>query len=283
MVIPVVSIDLVVVRVPDDGGQRAELTEVVLGELDDLGVLVVPGEDDDHAVDRSRRLLVVLVDRAVAIRVHGSGNVGARGADVEDALVLQHRLDGPLVLEAGDGLESRRRVLVGVGGRVGRLLEDVDLLRQDDVDRITRGDEEVEPRRAVDLEGDRLLPGLEECGDVEAPGPWSPAPIASPLTCEPAGTANSAGCPDTWDTLESPVPITAAGSTSCSSTLSGVTGSPMSMSSVATSTVTVVGSSGRAGSDGWLSRTTIATKARTASRTPTRMTRRFDRFTNVPL
>ena len=33
----------------------------------------------------------------------------------------------------------------------------------------------------------------------------------------------------------------------------------------------------------WFSRITMATKARTASRTPTRMTRRFDRFTNIPL
>ena len=34
---------------------------------------------------------------------------------------------------------------------------------------------------------------------------------------------------------------------------------------------------------GWLSRITIATKASTASSTPTRMTRRFDRFTRGPL
>ena len=116
----------------------------------------------------------------------------ARVTHVEDALVLQDGLDRPLVLEAGDGLEPRRRRLVRVGGRVGRLLEDADLLAHDDVDVVASRDEEVEAGDAVHLEGDRLLAGFELRGDVDDRA-WPPSPTASPLTCVPSGIAMSAG------------------------------------------------------------------------------------------
>ena len=140
-------------------------------------------------------------------------------------------------------LEARRRRLVRVGGRVGRLLEDADLLRQDDVDRIARGDQEVETRRAVDLEGDRLLSGVELRGDVDAV-PGRRCPTTSPLTWAPAGTAISAGWPWSCEGLVSAVPSDGTrGALPPPRTLSGVTGSARSMSSVATRTVSVVGSS----------------------------------------
>ena len=72
----------------------------------------------------------------------------------------------------------------------------------------------------------------------------SPMPIASAVTCEPSGIAKSAGWPDTADVDASGVPCTASGSTSSSSTLAGVTSSPMSMSSVATRTVWRTSSAG---------------------------------------
>ena len=65
-------------------------------------------------------------------------------------------------------------------------------------------------------------------------------------------------------------------------TLSGVTGSPILMSSFAMSTVTVEGDAEVPPPfPGLWSTMMIPTTARIASRTPTKMTRRFDRFTNV--
>ena len=149
--------------------------------LIDLGVLVGAGEDDDHAVDDGLGRRVVLVDHAVAVRVRRRLRLhGARVAHVQDALVLEDCLDRPLVLEAGDRLEARRRILVRVGGRVGRLLEDADLLRQDDVDRVAGGDEEVEAGHPVDLEGDRLLARVEHGRDVDAAACRVRSPRRSP-------------------------------------------------------------------------------------------------------
>ena len=106
-------LDRIVVRVTDDGRQRTLLAEGVLGELDHLGVLGRAGEDDDHAVDDGLlRLDVLVIHDAVAVAVDRLLLLGARRAHVDDALVLEHGLDGPLVLEAGDGLEARGRVLV---------------------------------------------------------------------------------------------------------------------------------------------------------------------------
>ena len=81
----------------------------VLGELDHLGVLIVSGEDDDHGLDRLfSALRVVLVDHPVAIRVLAAPAQWPRVADVQDALVLEDRLDACAGPRARDRLESRR-------------------------------------------------------------------------------------------------------------------------------------------------------------------------------
>ena len=152
----------------------------------------------------------------------GPARLRARVAHVEDALVLQDRLDRPLVLEAGDGLEARRRILVGVGGRVGRLLEDADLLREDDVDRVAGGDEEVEAGDAVDLEGDRLLAWVEQGGDVDAALVAEADHLGAHLRARRGWRRAPAGPELRWRSRDA-VPMTASGWTSCGSTLSGVT------------------------------------------------------------
>ena len=108
-----------------------------------------------------------------------------------------------------------------------------------------------------------------------------PPPIASRVTWLPFGIANRAGCPLTWDFAPRRVAFAADESTCCSSTLSGVTGSPILMSWFATSTVTFASAGFVVGPEVLFSRMTMPTNARIASRTPTKMTRRFDRFTNV--
>ena len=142
---------------------------IALRELDDLGVLIGSGEDDDHAVDH-RLCRLIRIGHAVAVGIDGLGLNGAGAADVEDPLVLQDRLDRSLILEAGDDLEPRRRRLVRVGGRVCRLLEDVHLAGEQDVDVIAGLDEEVEAGDAIHLECDRLLTRLELRGDVDVDG-----------------------------------------------------------------------------------------------------------------
>ena len=93
-------------------------------------------------------------------------------------------------------------------------------------------DEEVEAGDPVDLEGDRLLPWLQ----TVAP---APSPTASRLTCCPLATGKRAGEPVSCDVSAKRVPETASGSTSLTSTLSGVTESPMAISALATRTGTV--------------------------------------------
>jgi hypothetical protein len=139
--------------VANDGAQESDLGQVALCELDYLGVLVSPGEDDDDAVDHSLLSLDIrLVDDAIAVRVHGLGLDGARAAHIEHPLVLEDGLDRALVLEAGDHLEARWRRVVGVGRGVRGLLEDIDLAGNDDVDVVARRDQEVEAGHAVHLE-----------------------------------------------------------------------------------------------------------------------------------
>src|SRR5438874_10053548 len=83
-----------VLRVAQHGRQGSDLTHLVLGELDHLGVLVGTGEDDDHIFDGRGRLL-----RLRAARCGRCGGGRSRGwldprlADIQDALVLQDGLD----------------------------------------------------------------------------------------------------------------------------------------------------------------------------------------------
>src|SRR5438552_15007210 len=74
----------------EDGGQGSLLAQVALCELDQLGVLVAAGEDDDH--DLELRLLPLLACHrgwAGARTGTGLGGLDARSTDLQHPPVLQ--------------------------------------------------------------------------------------------------------------------------------------------------------------------------------------------------
>src|SRR3970282_2619527 len=83
------------------------------------------------------------------------------------------RLDRRRRLEAGDRLEALLLTGAGIDAVLGRL-EHLDLGAVDDVDVVAGLDQEVQAGDTVDLEGDRLLTGLEQAGDADA------GPLAEP-------------------------------------------------------------------------------------------------------